>query len=259
MKTRNSRIFIALAGALACALLLGQPANAALLVYQVNGVVSGTETTFGSGYTPLFDALGFAPTSGDSFTLRYLVNTNTPGIQFAQGGVQYAGALSSMTLSVSHLGQVGMISVPILQPVDSYISIQNNVAYTPSLYETGFYAEVGVPGSVTPTGNVFDALFYTISFTPAPLSPPLYADTSITEKPLAAATPNLGVDLGIGEGDWVNGIVVAANTISATYISASVSPVPLPGSVWFLGSGILGLVALSRKRKLERHSFSATP
>jgi hypothetical protein len=260
MKTRNSRRLIALTGAIACALLLGQPASAELLVYQVNGVVSEADTTFGSGYTPLFDELGFVPTTGDSFTLRYLVNTNTPGTPFAEVGVQYNGALSSMTLSVNHLGQqVGTISVPIPQPLDGYIAIQNNVAYTSSLYETSFYAQVGVPGTVTPTGNAVNVTFYTSSSTAAPLSPPLYPDTSISEKPLAVTTPNLSAELGIGEGDWVNGIMVASNTIDATYISASVSPVPLPGGVWLLGSGIIGLVALGRKQKLERHLFSATP
>jgi hypothetical protein len=258
MKTRNSRILIALTGAIACTLLLGQPASAELLVYQVNGVVSEADTTFGSGYTPLFDELGFVPTNGDSFTLRYLVNTNTPGTPFAQGGVQYNGALSSMTLSVNHLGQqVGTISVPIPQPLDGYVAIQDNVAYTSCLYETSFYAQVGVPG--TPTGNAVNVTFYTSSSTAEPLSPPLYPDTSITEKPLAVTTPNLSAELGIGEGEWVNGIAVASNTIDATYISASVSPVPLPGSVWLLGSGIIGLVALGRKQKLERHLFSAPP
>jgi hypothetical protein len=79
------------------------------------------------------------------------------------------------------------------------------------------------------------------------LSPPLYPDTSIYQGPLCAGTPNLIVELGLNEVQWANGIFVENNSISATYTSASVSPVPLPAA-WLLLSGMTR-IAVFRKRK----------
>jgi hypothetical protein len=227
--------------------VLVQPAKAAFLDYQVNGVVSQADTTFGSGYTPLFDELGFVPTAGDALTLKYLVDTTTPGTNYGSGNTQYSGALSSVTLSVNHLGQVGTILVPIQQAPDSYVAIQNNANYGSS-YQTGYYASAAPSNPVT-TGNVTSLVFYTIISSAAPLSPPLYPDTSISQAPLAAGTLNLGSELGLNEVEWANGIFVASNSIGATHISASVSPVPLPAAVWLLISGTGGLAALARKRR----------
>jgi hypothetical protein len=36
---------------------------------------------------------------------------------------------------------------------------------------------------------------------------------------------------------------------TATYTLAGGSPVPLPGALWLFGSGLMGLVGISRRRK----------
>ena|ERR1700730_2718978 len=177
MKAQDRKKFIALTGTIASAVLFVQPAKAAFPDYQVNGVVSQADTTFGSRYTPLFDELGFVPTAGDTLTLKYLVDTTTPGTNNGQENTQYGGALSSVTLSVNHLGQVGTILVPIQQAPDSYVTMQNNANYGSS-YQTGYYASVAPINPVT-IGNVTSLVFDTIISSLAPLSPPLYPDTSI--------------------------------------------------------------------------------
>ncbi len=247
MKTRDRKKFMALTGTIASAVLFVQPAKAAFLDYQVNGVVSQADTTFGSGYTPLFDELGFVPAAGDALTLEYWVDTTTPGTNNGPGNIQYGGALSSVTLSVNHLGQVGTISIPVQQAPDGYVTIQNNANYGSS-YQTGYYASIA-PINPATTGNVTSLVFYTIASSAAPLSPALYPDTSIGQAPLAVGTPNLSSELGLNEVEWANGIFVASNSIGATYTSASVSPVPLPATVWLLISGIGGLGALASKRR----------
>lgn len=247
MKAQYRKKFITLASTIASAVLFVQPTKAAFLDYQVNGVVSQADTTFGSGYTPLFDELGFVPTTGDALTLNYLVDTTSPGTNIGPGITQYSGALSSVTLSINHQGQVGTILVPIQQAPDSQVTIQNNANFGSS-YQTGYYASVAPINPVT-TGNVISLVFYTITSNAAPLSPPLYPDMSVSQAPLAAGTLNLSSELGLNEVEWANGISVASNLIEATYISASVSPVPIPAGVWLLISGIGGLGALAIKRR----------
>lgn len=247
MRTLRCTRATALLGAIVSVVIFVQPARATLLDYQVNGVVSQFYSTSGSGYTPLFDELGFVPNLGDGLTLNYLVDTTTTATNIATGITQYSGALSSVTLSINHAGQVGTIAVPILQTRDSYVTIENNGDYGSS-YETGYYASVA-PNNPPATGNATSVVFYTIISSAAPLSPPLYPDNSVTETPLAAGTPNLNTEFGINEVEWANGIFVASNTIGATYTSASVSPVPLPSAICMFISGIAGFGAIARKRR----------
>lgn len=231
---------------IASALLLARAAKADILAYQINGTVSQADTQSGTGYTPLFDLLGFRPTLGDALTLTYHVDTNTPGASTSPGSTQYAGALSSVAVSVTHLGQVGTISIPIPQTPDSYATIFSNANFG-TFYQSGYYAAVA-PINPPRTGDVMSLVFYTIAQSAEPLSPPLYPDTSLGQAPLAAGTPNLSVGFGLNSVRWVDGIFVDANGISATYNSSSVSPVPLPAAAWLLLSALTGIgVAQMRK------------
>jgi hypothetical protein len=59
-----------------------------------------------------------------------------------------------------------------------------------------------------------------------------------------------------GNGDGVMGIPMAAGGPFAGFnmnfnfnLTATPDPVPIPGAAWLLGSGLMGLVAMARRRK----------
>jgi hypothetical protein len=73
-----------------------------------------------------------------------------------------------------------------------------------------------------------------------------FADLLFTA--LAPPGTLLGVGLGSG-GDWQDGNFLPVTNV--TYQGATVTvvnPVPVPGAVWLLGSGLLGLVGIARRR-----------
>ena len=59
-----------------------------------------------------------------------------------------------------------------------------------------------------------------------------------------------------GVGGWyfdselnlISGYDGESGSIAGTWVDFSVSPVPVPGAVWLLGSGLLGLVGIARRK-----------
>jgi hypothetical protein len=53
-----------------------------------------------------------------------------------------------------------------------------------------------------------------------------------------------------GNGDGIPGIPTAVGGPTAGFnYSFNIQPIPLPSAVWLLGSGLLGLLGMARKRK----------
>jgi hypothetical protein len=104
-------------------------------------------------------------------------------------------------------------------------------------------------------GASLDAATATFDFTAVNFAVPPPGDggvefsfASLDFTALAAPGTILGVGLGSG-GDWQDGNF--ASITDVTYQGASitvVNPVPVPGAVWLLGSGLFGLVGVVRRR-----------
>ena len=68
---------------------------------------------------------------------------------------------------------------------------------------------------------------------------------------IALAPPSTVLDVGLGPfGDWLydDGSVELDVTYQGSTVTV-VNPIPIPGAVWLLGSGLLGMVGLKRRRK----------
>lgn len=131
------------------------------------------------------------------------------------------------------------------------------------LYEDGDYfklgsgTSVGVGGQmvVTNTANVNDRTWYSIA-SPSDFSQVTSPGNFTTSLWNAYANADL-----TGKG-WnsidvtIENILFAGTTeqsslafIEKKFASLTVSAVPIPGAVWMLGSGLLGLVAIQRRKK----------
>lgn len=66
----------------------------------------------------------------------------------------------------------------------------------------------------------------------------------------AGSAGGTGYDLAESGFDWIRYIRVESNGTSYTEVDgfADVAPVPIPGAVWLLGSGLLGLVGIRRRK-----------
>ena len=55
------------------------------------------------------------------------------------------------------------------------------------------------------------------------------------------------ISIGAGpDGDWQSGL---GQSVAVTYTGATIGAVPVPAAVWLFGSGLIGMIAVSRRRK----------
>jgi hypothetical protein len=73
----------------------------------------------------------------------------------------------------------------------------------------------------------------------------------ITFDPIAAGIADFGIlfDADVTGGGWFDGNGDPLDLGTVTLSGTSVNIVPIPGSILLLGSGVLGLVGLSRRKR----------
>jgi hypothetical protein len=132
----------------------------------------------------------------------------------------------------------------------AYFSLSGTPFYTASNWSAGDSKIIDPSASLTDyvTGN--DFAFYVVDNTGKGLSGKISVGTFSL---LATANaPNLAWLITTGEysssDDFLNynGVVLDSNI---NFYGANASAVPIPAAVWLLGSGVVGLVALKRRKK----------
>ena len=224
--------------ALVAAVLVAQPASAALLTYEATGVVDFLYNNPGNPLPQTWSESGL----GQRLTVDFTIDTATPvsgiftntvggpvtGNSYARGAVTVTATLGSTSVSL------GPQTVTILN---------GNFVNSTYGYQTSFATG---PTNYLPDSPVLSLFTIVDSRTAEPIA--LYPDTSLLNAaPLTPAQLAYAASLGA---------VVATNLLiylpggqsgpySQVQVGAfSVSPVPLPATVWLLLSGLGGLGGL---------------
>lgn len=124
---------------------------------------------------------------------------------------------------------------------------------TAKIYSTGAYGMPAPSGSVDTVANTIDVDFS--SFRASAMIGFLSLDVAV---PLITDPPSGGIfDSGTGayELTWSNpfSLMIAGRTITGNAtvsLSGTATLVPVPAAVWLLGSGLIGLAGVFRRRRL---------
>lgn len=227
-----------LAAALAGASLLGAGANAS---------AAGVSVTALSDVFGLFNAQPFDTSTN---TLAFLPET-------APGG--FPGATKFEAASVGGFGNLGSLGV-VYDTVSVTFKADAGMKITAvGFFEQGQYVRVGAGAGTYAGGSIVVNGGTPLTFVPVP------AETNGTNTSVNGVT-TWDVGLSSPVGVVVNGdtaTVVVTNILAAITSSASdtaliwknlaalkveVAPVPLPPALWMLGSAVVGLVTVGRRK-----------
>jgi len=77
----------------------------------------------------------------------------------------------------------------------------------------------------------------------------IYVNNSLVWYRNSSNTEEFSLTQTVSVGDHIDFIVGGNNMFGNTPLAAAIDPAPLPGAVWLLGSGLLGLAGLGRRFK----------
>jgi hypothetical protein len=157
-----------------------------------------------------------APGGNFSFTLPY--DFTSPAVGVLGGGVDLIFDYAVLKYQKLYL------NATILSQVDA--SFSSDPVYVPLGAVNGW--NFGSFSGLTGTGTIG-----TLNFQVDPLA-------SI------GASDNIAMSVSTTSGGWFD---TDGNGITPTLNGATVNVVPIPGAIWLLGSGLIGLVGLNRRRK----------
>jgi hypothetical protein len=185
---------------------------------------------------------------------------------FVASGVQAATTISLQpNLPVVNLSDQIIITVALTSDPPGILSGAVDFTYDDSLaqfvsFEIGSGVDPGFvffpntppppppqPGSTqSPLGQINNYGFGNFNGVSSPVA-------VITFDPIAAGIADFGIlfDADVTGGGWFdgNGAPLDLGTVTLSGTSVSVNIVPIPGSILLLGSGVLGLVGLSRRKR----------
>lgn len=228
------------------AALVSQMSYADLVTYSASGTISQTDN---AGQLPS----SFSGAAvGDSFTVFFTVDTNSPGGIIGPGMSMYQPAIVSATAnfgaSNSNLGLYG-----------SQVSVAAD-SFDGSSYTNGYLLTTDLDPSLA--GSSFSGLdssfdLATLANTAAPLG--AYSDTSLNNAPLDAGSANLLDVLQVQFASFVNGVqqtssdIVVGGDISIKQVSGTVSAPEIDPSTTLSALTLLfGAVAIMRGRGTAR-------
>lgn len=140
---------------------------------------------------------------------------------------------------------MGMYQDPIVQIGSGY--------QTAKIYSTGAYGMPVPSGSVDTVANTID-----VDFSSLRASAMIGFYSLDIAVPLITDPPSSGIydpATGSYELTWSNpfSLLVAGRTITGNatvFLSGTATVVPVPAALWLLGSGLIGLASLSRRRRV---------
>jgi hypothetical protein len=208
-----------------------------------------TDATY---YQILGPTSSFTPTSNASFVdttiasdpnfQSLLAQAGTDQLAFAVVGGSYTTASpGTNTYLTSTTGGATLSSIPAAN-LKEFNNVDTNVLIplqTTSATATSFFAPSGAADDFSATGGDYNGkgpTNETFLTTGTPGTTNLYY-LSVSNAKGAAASVSLEGTLTFGTDD------------SLTFTSTNTAPVPLPAAVWLLGSGLVGLLGIGRRRR----------
>jgi hypothetical protein len=195
-----------------------------LMLLVTETVNASTSYTFSGSVYAVDSTLAGSFSNGQTITGSYTVETTTVGSSGGSDTTFYNSALTSFSATI------GGYTVSL--GGSNRIDVVNNSSYDRYIVET--WAPSGSNVASMPVSYLFFSLDDPSGVVLSNSSLPLSAST------LNSFTSKSGV-IAFGEGDG-NRVTFSVNNITQ-------SPVPIPGAAWLLGSGLVGLVGLGRKRQ----------
>jgi hypothetical protein len=216
-------------------------AAAVLVTWNINGTITGVNAPYlAAGWAPtveqqLASQNALAPFSaGSLYTAKFVVDLNAPYTP-ASGVASFEGSIKSFDFSVPSSGYSYTSSNSIHQGV----SILPGNPQGDAIY---FY----LPTSYSFTGSSTDMLasFFFIdpngSLNASPDLNGLYTSFDTSKYSFMSGSANL----------YNSGCLYRnCGSLEFSISNATVSAVPVPAAAWLLGSGLLGLIGVARKRK----------
>ena len=220
--------------------LLSVSANAELVTVEATGTVSRITNHFG----------GVASAAvGDTLVLNYTFNTSVPAHR-ASGTYSYYDSIVSFSYRVNNSTNSYLAFAGPADPV-TQLGLGNEIALKNEQGGSVLYlAGANDINSTTNTGVKFALNTYYLWFGAG--DPGILANTSITSLPdlaaLYAAPNNAGATRATMSISAGNGTFTDSLSVDHLSSLSVIAPVPVPGAIWLLGSGIVGLMATARRQ-----------
>jgi len=169
-------------------------------------------------------------------------------------GLAAAAALMAGTseLASAQTVNVGLVSVDApstftgVLPIGSFI---DTITFSLPANHGSAYSVVNVPLSLL--GNTFDLLFSSIALFSNPDGVLFNADDAFLTSSMGAGAASMSLSFAGNAGGnmYLTLAGVTTGTAGGIYAGAiDVAPIPLPPAVWMLGSAIVGLVTVGRRK-----------
>lgn len=243
MNTRRAAGVLSIA---ALCLLSAAPGRAALVTYHVSGKIAKADNT-----SQLPSVLSTAAV-GDSLSVYFTVNTNTPGTSFTPRTESFFSPLVSAQASIGS-GSFG------LGIDNNQIGIASDLL-AGGAYLTQYYVTSHSNLPVNFTGRTSEFALLTAAFGTAPLN--LYGDTSLSNAPLQASKANLVDTFLISTSSYIRGIFQSTSDLIVTsnvaVSSRTQAPEIDPASATSALTLLLGSLAVLRGRRATKGSRRAS-
>lgn len=196
--------------------------NKKVMMGMMLGVASLFSVGMANAATVSFSPAATQVTSGDHLTLDLLGAGFVDGLYFGSVTINWDASLMTLNTTLAEINA----STAALGYTDSFFSGFNSIDLVNGIAKIDFAAPL-----VGPAGPDFN--FFSLDFTALDVVSP---------------TPTF-VTASLGQaGGWLDNNYNPIDPVNYASAAVVVNPVPVPAAIWLLGSGLLGLVGVARRR-----------